>query len=146
MCVCVYIHTTSSHNHYILTNHPIKNMGDFSVLVFQIFKILGFQIFKVVVNFWFICARLILCDTFVQYILSKICWWGGEGSIAPFINKTIATDIHVRVSHQCVFQFVVLCIALPSMPGLAKPSVACSMEKWVTLTRGESLGTMLVLL
>ena len=56
------------------------------------------------------------------------------------------TYVHVRVSHQCVFQFVVLCIALPSMPGLAKPSVACSMEKWVTLTRGESLGTMLVLL
>ena len=72
-------------------------MRDFSVLVFQIFKILGFQIFKVVANFWFICPRLILCDTFVQYILSKICWWEGEGSIAPFIDKTIATDMRVHI-------------------------------------------------
>lgn len=73
-------------------------MGDFSVLVFQIFKILGFQVFKVVANLWFVCPRLILCDTFVQYILSKICWWGGEGSIAPFIDKAIATDIRVHIT------------------------------------------------
>ena len=77
---CIIYHCACSF--YLLTNHPIKN-------VIPMVLVLVFQNLKVVVDLLLCCHsrlvhkvpsidadlpfRLILCNTLVQHILSKVC-------------------------------------------------------------------------
>ena len=77
-------------------NHRVQILHTFTLITYHpekyvIAMVLVLQNIKVVVD-WSICCDcraiysvlsiiadfLFLCDTLVQHILSKVCWWGGN--------------------------------------------------------------------